>query len=143
MEEQCLVKASLSQDVIQTLEQLCPTLPFMPIVRDTHPLHEQLLSADINYVGAEVLFESEDAEVASAEFIEKMHKDKKVVWVNSIIYDYKEQLCAGHSDDTALCVSQDEGWGWLAKRGFDLIQTDWTQMLLTYLNKNELLYKTK
>ena len=82
-----------------------------------------------------------DAEVASEEFIEKMHKDNKLVWVNSIIYNYREQLSAGHSDDTAICTDPDLGWGWLARRGFDLIQTDWTGMLISYLKENNLYYK--
>ena len=32
------------------------------------------------------------------------------------------------------------GWGWLAKQGFDFIQTDWTGMLTQYLRENNLLY---
>ena len=97
----------------------------------------------INYVGAEVLFDSDGDEVASPLFIERMHCDGKLVWANSIIYNYKKQLSAGHSDDTALTVDADLGWGWLARRGFDLIQTDWTGMLSAYLNENDLLYKTQ
>ena len=141
MTDQIVVKSESFGNVLDVLEEVAPELPFMPIVRETHPLHEKLLKSNINYMGAEVLFTSEDAEVASPEFIEMMHKDKKLVWVNSIIYSYKAQLAAGHSDDTAICTSEDEGWGWLAKRGFDIIQTDWTGMLNDYLKRNGLLYR--
>ncbi|MBQ7347089.1 MAG: glycerophosphodiester phosphodiesterase family protein [Clostridia bacterium] len=143
MTEQMIVKSTPSEKVFSVLEEVAPELPYMPIVRNTHPMHEQLVNSKLNYVGAEVLFEQEDAEVASPAFIEKMHRDGKLVWVNSIIYNYKEQLAAGHSDDTALCTDPDLGWGWLAKRGFDFIQTDWTGMLLNYLKENDLLYKKK
>lgn len=143
MTEQIIVKSMPSEKVFSVLEEVAPELPYMPIVRNTHPMHEQLVNSKLNYVGAEVLFEQEDAEVASPAFIEKMHRDGKLVWVNSIIYNYKEQLAAGHSDDTALCTDPDLGWGWLAKRGFDFIQTDWTGMLLNYLKENDLLYKKK
>ena len=142
MLEQVLVKSSLSHKIIKTVEDFCPDVAFMPIVRDKHPYHQELMKRNINYIGAEVLFTSEDAEVASPAFFEKMHKDGCLVWGNAIIYNYKEQLSAGHSDDTALSQSMDLGWGWLAKRGFDLIQTDWTGMMVQYLKEKDLLYRS-
>ena len=143
MIDQVLVKSNPSDDVISVLEEIAPDAPFMPIVSNVHPLHEGLMKRRINYVGAEVLFDSDGDEVASPLFIERMHRDGKLVWANAIIYDYKKQLSAGHSDDTSLTVDADLGWGWLARRGFDLIQTDWTGMLSAYLNENDLLYKTQ
>ena len=87
------------------------------------------------------VFKKDTAEVASEEFIERMHRDGILVWANSIIYNYKQQLSGGHSDDTALTVSEDEGWGWLADRGFDIIQTDWPMMLIDYLKRTERYYR--
>ena len=142
MADQIVVKSSPSDKVFEVLEGLAPELAYMPIVRDTHPLHEKLLASKINYIGAEVLFTSEDAEVASPAFFDKMHKNGCLVWGNAIIYNYKEQLSAGHSDDTALSQSMDLGWGWLAERGFDLIQTDWTGMMVQYLKEKGLLYRS-
>lgn len=135
MTEQVLVKSKINKNVIKVLEELCPELPFMPIVHDTHPFHEDLMKNNINYVGAEFVFANENAPVAQDAFIEKMHKDNKLVWLNSIIYNYKDQLAGGHSDDTALTVSEDYGWGWLADKGADFIQTDWPMMLIDYLKK--------
>ena len=77
------------------------------------------------------------------EFIEKMHGDGKLVWMNSIIYNYKDQLCGGHSDDTALTESEDKGWGWIADKNVDFIQTDWTMMLIDYLKRTGKYYKNK
>ena len=141
MTEQMLVKSSMSPKVIRVLEELAPELPFMPIVRERHPSHESLLKRDVNYVGVEVLFQKDDSELASDEFISRMHRDNTLVWVNSIIYDYKEQLAGEHSDDTALTVSRDFGWGWLADRGFDFIQTDWPMMLIDYLKNSGKYYR--
>lgn len=141
MADQIIVKSRPSEAVFTVLKELAPELPYLAVVNDTHPLHEQLMKSGINYIGVEVLFDSDDAEVASCEFIERIHQDKKLLWVNSIIYDYRTQLTAGHSDDTALCQDMDLGWGWLAKRGFDFIQTDWTGMLIDYLEKNNLRYR--
>ena len=92
-------------------------------------------------MGVEVLFTSDSDTVASDDFIEKVHRDNILVWVNSIIFDHKVQLAAGHSDDTALTVSEDEGWGFLADKGFDIIQTDWPGMLFDYLKRTGKYYK--
>lgn len=141
MTEQMLVKSKPSKKVFEVLENLCPELPYIPIVSEEHPLHNELMKKNINYVGAEVLFEKDDSHLASEEFIDMMHRDGKLVWVNSIIYDYKDQLAGGHSDDTAMTVSEDYGWGWLADRGFDFIQTDWTMMLVDYLKRTGKYYR--
>ncbi len=139
--EQMLVKSTPSDEILTVLTELAPELPYMAIVRDTHPMHGALLHSKLNYIGAEVLFDKEECEVASRAFINKLHRDNKLVWVNAIIYDYKKQLCAGHSDDAALCADPDLAWGWLVKQGFDFIQTDWPLMLSNYLKEKNLLYK--
>ncbi|MBQ8141215.1 MAG: glycerophosphodiester phosphodiesterase family protein [Clostridia bacterium] len=141
IKDQILVKSAPSDKVLDVLEEVAPELQFMPIVRDEHKYHNMLMKRNINYVGAEVLFEKDDSYVASSEFIEKMHSDGKLVWVNSIIYNYKEQLSGGHSDDTALTESEELGWGWIADRGFDFIQTDWPLMLINYLKDTGRYYR--
>ena len=141
MTDQILVKSKVSNNVLSVLENLCPELPYIPIVSEKHPMHKELMKKNINYMGAEVLFENDNSYLASDEFIDMMHRDGKLVWVNSIIYDYKEQLSGGHSDDSALTVSEDFGWGWLADRGFDFIQTDWTMMLIDYLKRSGKYYR--
>ena len=141
MKEQVLVKSPMSDSVLTVLEELAPDLPFMPVVKEEHPFHEQLMKKNIRYVGVEVLFKKDDSHLASPEFIESMHKDGKLVWVNSIIYNYKKQLSGGHSDDSALCESMEYGWGWLGDRGFDLIQTDWPLMLINFLKETGRYYR--
>ncbi|MBQ9112626.1 MAG: glycerophosphodiester phosphodiesterase family protein [Clostridia bacterium] len=141
MLDQIVVKAPPTPEVLSVLEELAPDLAYMPVVSRSFDGHEQLSGRDINYVGVEVLFYDDTDDVASESFIERMHKDGKLVWVNSIIYDCKRQIAAGHSDDTALTVSEDEGWGWLADRGFDMIQTDWPMMLIDYLKRTGKYYR--
>ena len=108
--------------------------------RVTH-LHGELMKRNINYVGAEVLFKRDDSHLASHEFIDMMHRDGKLVWVNTIIYNHKHQLSAGHSDDAAICGDRDFAWAAPARRGFDFIQTDWTAKLVDYLKTQNLLYR--
>ena len=139
MIDRVVVKSALNEKVLSVLEEVAPDVPFMPIVRDTHPEHENLMRRKINYIGAEVLFREESAEVASPAFLDRMHRDGKLVWANAIIYNYREQLSAGHSDDRSLTGDPADGWGWLAKRGFDLIQTDWPLMMREYLESENLI----
>lgn len=141
MIEQCIVKSHYSEDVFNLLENSANDIPFMLITADENFPHQELMNKNINYIGAEVLFYHDGSYLASNEFTDRMHKDSKLVWVNSIIYDYKQQIAAGHSDDTALTESEDEGWGFLADRGFDIIQTDWTGMLIDYLKRSGKYYK--
>lgn len=49
-----------------------------------------------------------------------MHHDGKLVWANAIVYSYKKQLAARHSDDTALAGNCEGSWGWLADKQFDI-----------------------
>ncbi len=141
MTEQCLVKSKPSKKVFELLENLAPDIPFVPIVKEEHSCHGELMKRNINYIGAEVVFRDDSSYLASDEFIGKMHSDGKLVWANAIIYNYREQLAGGHSDDSALTVSEDYGWGWLADKGYDFIQTDWTMMLVEYLKRTGRYYK--
>ena len=143
IEEQILVKSAIKEDIINVLKELAPDIAIIPIERSSHPMHKELLSSGINYIGAEALFFSDEDEVCSEEFINMMHRDGKLVWANSIIYNYKEQIAARHSDDTSVLGNPELGWGWLAKRGFDFIQTDWIGIMTKYLDSNGLLYRNK
>lgn len=135
MQEQVLVKTDASEKHIHQVEQIAPELAYMVIVTDADTVSDKLLTRNINYIGAEVLFDTEDKQVASKEYIEKMHDRGLLLWANAIVYDDRAILCAGHNDDISVFGRPDEGWGWLAKRGFDIIQTDWPLSALEYYRK--------
>ena len=99
-----------------------------------------LQKRNINYIGSELLFTTMDSELVSAEYRDKMYKDGKLCWVNSIVYNYKAVLSAFHSDDTALAGNPEFGWGWCADN-FDIIQTDWIGAVSEYLNKTGKRYR--
>ena len=141
MVDQMLVKSNVTEDVLRVLEEVAPELPFMPIVSEEHPWHEELLRRNINYIGVEGLYRKDDSYLASQEFMDKMHATGQLVWGNAIIYDYLDQLSGGHSDDTALTVCPEYGWGWFADRPFDVIQTDWTGMLVNFLKAANRYYR--
>lgn len=141
MLDQIIVKSKPSKDVFKFLEDTAPDIQYLPIVKESYGFHEELIRRNINYVGAEMVFESETAQNINQETIDKLRRDGKLIWVNSIIYNHKEQLAAFHSDDTALTEGMEKGWGWLADRNFDIIQTDWPVMLIEYLKRTDRYYK--
>lgn len=142
MIDQVLVKSRLNENVIRVLEEVAPEIPFMPVVLEQVPPElSALKDRNVNYVGVEVVFAREDSELCSEPFLDKLRADGKLTWVNSLIYNAKKQLSGGHSDDTAFTVSMEYGWGWLAQKGFDMIQTDWPGHLIRYLKSTGQFYR--
>lgn len=143
MIDQIVVKSSPKKEYLDIIEEYAPDVCYLPILSQDGGIHEEMMRRNINYVGAEVVFQDETKDIGTVDFIEKLHADGKLVWANAIIYNYKKQLAAGHSDDTSFTVSPDYGWGWLADRGYDIIQTDWTQAMVVYLEQTGKRYKKK
>lgn len=141
MEEQIILKSAPKQNFFDAIRECAPDIAYMPIVSKTDTVSDYLDTLGIRYVGNEVLFTSLDDEVATPEYIGKMHARGKKLWVNAIIYRYTVQLAAGLSDDFSLVNDPADGWGKLSDLGFDIIQTDWTGMLREYLRESGKLTK--
>jgi glycerophosphoryl diester phosphodiesterase len=137
VEDQVIVKTGTDEKTLDEVKKYASDFMFIPIIRKDDGLTERLVKDGVNVIGAEVLFESEDAEVISDAYIEDMHRRGLMVWVNSIIYDERAVLSAGHTDDAALTVSPDLGWGWIIDKGVDMIQTDWTLSLKNYIDSRK------
>jgi glycerophosphoryl diester phosphodiesterase len=80
----------------------------------------------------EVIFNKEDSPVL-LEAVPAIQKAGISVWVNSLW----DELCAGHTDEKAI-KNPEENWGWLVKKGANVIQTDRPKELLDYLRSNKL-----
>lgn len=137
VEKQVIVKTPVKDRYIEQIKKYAPDFMFIPMIKNEDTVSEKLLASGINYVGAEVLFADESAPVASSEYIEKMHSLGLMLYVNAIVYNSRDVLSAGHSDDNAIIKSPDFGWGWLIDRGFDIIQTDWCGMLKNYMENRK------
>ncbi|MBQ1217388.1 MAG: glycerophosphodiester phosphodiesterase family protein [Clostridia bacterium] len=133
MEDQVLLKINMKDASIDAVEQFAPDMPVMPMVWTEDDCLERFAHRNIRYVGSECLFRNESDPIASEEYIEKMHKAGKTLWANTIVYNYQTVLSAGHTDDISVMGDPDNGWGWLADRGFDIIQTDWVYHCYRYL----------
>lgn len=138
MQDQVIVKAPAMPEYLDQLEKYAPDMPYMPIISQKDTITDELLRRNISFIGAEVLFYSDDDETASTAYIEAMHKRGLLLWVNSIIYDYRAQIAAGHSDDAAIVGNTDASWGWLIDRHYDMIQTDWVLPLRLYMQSRGL-----
>ena len=74
---------------------------------------------------ADVVAGSVRRDVYKRQYIHSMHQAGKILWGNALEYNHKIPLAAGHCDNISLLDHPDKGWGWLADKGFDIIQTDW------------------
>lgn len=134
MTEQILGKTSVKAQYLDIVERYCPDIPYMAIVKNEEDI-AVARARKINYVGTEVLFDKDDSPLCSPEFIQKQHDDGLLVWCNSIVYNYKTVLAGGHCDDRAFLGDPEGSWGWIADRGYDLMQTDHMLEAALFLEK--------
>jgi glycerophosphoryl diester phosphodiesterase len=139
MEEQVLIKTPMKcrddLEYAKIIEQIAPDMMYMPIFKNEDIMTDILEEMDVNFVAAELVFEEEDNILATEDYIRSHHEKGRLLWCNSILYNYLKPLSGGHTDDISVSKDPDLGWGWIASRGFDIIQTDWTLALRNYLDK--------
>lgn len=133
MKDQVLLKHAPIPSVLKIIEDVAPDYMFMPIYMEEDNASEIIEKMNINYIGAELVFKTEESSVIQPEYIESMKKRGKTLWGNAVLYNYKIPLSAGHTDDVSMIDDPDKGWGWLVDHGFDIIQTDWTYQCCKYL----------
>jgi len=109
---------------------------FMPIVdlKDDNALEiiqEYIVSGTA--VAFELVFK-EDA-MLTDEIIKEIKNAQKSLWINSLWDD----LNGGHSDDLALS-DKDNAYGWIVSKNANIIQTDRSELLLSFLKENQLRY---
>ncbi len=124
----------LLPQVKQEFGKYLDKVTFMPIVNVNEPNAEQIIDVylqELKPVAFEVLFKKETPKVY--ELIRKINDAGSRVWVNTLW----KSLNAGYDDDTAI-KNTDSIYGFLIKKGTDMIQTDRPQLLLDYLRKKEL-----
>ena len=137
VEDQVIVKTGTDENILNEVAKYASDFMFMPIVKTEDNVTADLIAKGVNVMGVEALFVTEDAPVISDEYIKKMHDNGLLVWVNSIVYNEKSILSAGHTDDISLTDDPDKGWGWLIDKNVDFIQTDWLLSLKEYIKNRE------
>ncbi|MBO4299362.1 MAG: glycerophosphodiester phosphodiesterase family protein [Clostridia bacterium] len=136
MADQVLVKSNQEERFFDMVEQLAPDFAYMTFARDEDHASERLVKRKMNYLGAEALFRTEQSEFATPAYHEKMHRMGLLTWANAIVFNYKTVHSAGHTDDLYTMDRADDGWGYLARLGYNMIQTDWVAPCVAYLKEN-------
>jgi len=134
MKDQIILKCAFGKEQLTIIEKYAPDIQFLPIISEDNGIHELLKRCNINYIGSELLFSNMKCEVVGEEYRERLRRDGKLCWINTIVYDCREVIAADHTDDTALSGNPEHGWGWCADH-FDIIQTDWIGAISDYLVK--------
>ena len=133
VEAQVIVKTPNKPEYIDNVKKYASDLAYMAVVKQQDRISDYILDCGLNYIGVEALFSSDEDEIVSDAYIQKMHDLGLILFGNAIVYDESKIISAGHTDDVALGGDPDRGWGWFADKKFDIIQTDWCLMLKNYL----------
>ncbi|ASK29934.1 glycerophosphodiester phosphodiesterase [Chryseobacterium sp. T16E-39] len=70
------------------------------------------------------------------ELLKLIRGTHSLIWINALW----PELCAGHDDDKAI-DHPDENWGWMIRKGAQIIQTDRPEALIQYLKLKHLKYE--
>ena len=142
--DQIILKGEVKDTrVYDMTEALAPDIAFLAVSYETDNALEICKSRNIHYVGSEVVFKEDNAPVTEDSYIESMHRNGKVLWVNPIRFSLTRPLTGGHDDHRSLLENPDDGWGWLADKGYDIFQTDWLTDCRVYLEKSGKLYRQR
>lgn len=136
VEKQVIVKTEPEPSLLDQVEKYAPDLMYMGIVRHRDDVSDALLKRNVNYVGAEVIFDDLCDPVASGEYVSAMHDKGLLVWANSIVYNENDVISGGLTDDEAL-LTDGSCWTKLADMGFDFIQTDYILAARAALERRE------
>ena len=134
MVDQILLKSPCKKEWIEKAGSVAPDFAYMPIINeDITPFYEMGGDKLPGFIGAELVFSTEDSPIIRDHVVAQLHADSKIAWGNGIQFSAQKILSAGHNDDISVSGNPDAGWGWLIRNGFDIIQTDWVPSLKIYL----------
>lgn len=128
-----VVKCPMLPDALGALSQHPAPFPFIPIVRTPAEVEEVIADENLNTVGFELLAGDLAHPFADRHYIARLRERGFVVLLNALNLGDRVPLFAGFDDETSLLIDPARGWGELADRGADIIQTDWPGPLRAYL----------
>ena len=134
MEDQIILKSPPEKELLSILEEEGPEFMYMAIIKSAEQ-YDALEGFNVRTVAVETNYQDEDNEIASDEFISRLHDDGLMAWANALTLDGSKRLTAGHDDNISITADPDDGWGYLLDKGYDIIQTDWPSLLIDYMNR--------
>lgn len=137
---QALMKAPAKKEILDKYEKEAAKYMFMAIAKSVEDIELVLSYENINLVGFEVIVKSEDDPLWEDSLIEELHRKGYFVWINAITLSCLEKhiLSAGYDDDYSMKEGFDKGWGVLIRKKYDIIQTDWPELLSRYRERVQL-----
>ena len=136
MRQQAIMKAPLRfREVIDQLENHPVKYMFMPICHTAEDIEEILQYKDLNIVGMELVASSTSSPLFSKDVLDYIHGKGLFCWVNALTLTDafpEAALFGGLDDDISIIEGPAAGWGRLMDMGFDVIQTDWPDLLRQY-----------
>lgn len=135
MEDQVILKCPVNETYMTQLEQLHTKVMFMPILYKPEEWDAVRKHRKLNVVAAELVYLHDGDPVADPKFIARLHKQGRLAWVNTLkLFDYAS-ICGDRDDDIAIKGDPDGSWGALLDRGFDVLQTDWPELVRPYVKQ--------
>lgn len=132
-----VIKTPAERMQLDIIEALAPDFPYIVIINEADTVTDAIASRKVNFVGVETVFKTEQSPVGTDAYREKARAHDWLLWGNSIVFNHKRLLSAGHNDDVSITGAPQDGWGWLAQKGFDMIQTDWPLQAYLYLQQTD------
>ncbi|MCK4025697.1 glycerophosphodiester phosphodiesterase family protein [Streptococcus iners] len=133
---QVLLKAPAKKELLVQLRDSELDVMFMPIIKTIDELELVLNFEGINLVAVELIFKDLESELISFDTMQVLRKKGISCWVNALRLNDTIILSAQIDDEAAL-FDDGESWIKLVELGFDIIQTDWPNLLYNCLkNKN-------
>ena len=74
--------------------------------------------------------------VIQESYLEMQKKKGRILWAMRFYIPAGFHWQQGIAMTFSLTDDPAKGWGWLADKGFDIIQTDWTKHCVDYLKEN-------
>lgn len=136
MEDQVIIKTAIKPELLEEAQTYASKIPFMAVVKDYSQL-ETLEKYGLNLHALELIFPTTDDKLVLPETIKAFHDKGLLLWVNAIVYNYKIELSGGLTDEISLLKGGEYGWGKLVDMGFDIIQTDFTYELSSFLKNRK------
>ena len=135
MAGQILLKSPVQDRLLAALEASGSDLMYMPIVYHRTDI-ETVEKYNVHFAAAELIFETEDNLLLEDGYIEALHQKGLLLWANAITLDDRHILCALKDDNTAILKGPEESWGYLIRKGFDILQTDWPALMRDYVDSH-------
>lgn len=112
---------------------------YIPMVRDVGMLPVvEALHDKTRVVGIEILPQKPEDAIIGHDTVNRLKAHGLRIWCNSLSYARRLTFGAGFDDLRSMDQGGDAGWGELAARGVDIIQTDWPLELSGYLKQSGL-----